>query len=218
MRDKEVSPARYLKHSCKVEYKDVLERLTVTNSIAVHHNAVCCRVGYGTSAKTVDGLLTLIFRRPKWYNRKHFCQYRWLILLSWIKADPQPFDYTWCRTTNHWRSVDTQFWEILTISSPVFFGWKLADTCKVGRCRCAAPGSFQMPDEKLLTFGWCSIVGDSRNFLYIIFALKDGRFIQFAWMLSRSLWIIPNATQQLLTLFWRAFLGDSWDVVPNIFA
>jgi len=46
-------------HICVVVYKNVLERLTVNNSISVQHNAVCCCVGYSTSTKTVDALLTL---------------------------------------------------------------------------------------------------------------------------------------------------------------
>jgi len=63
MSNKEVSPVRHCMHGCEVVDKDVLERLTVKNSISVQHNAVCWCVGYCASTKTVDALLMLIFRR-----------------------------------------------------------------------------------------------------------------------------------------------------------
>ena len=46
-----MSPVRHCMHSCVVVYKDVLERLTVDNSISVHHNAVCSCVA---SAKNIS--------------------------------------------------------------------------------------------------------------------------------------------------------------------
>jgi len=43
---KKVRPVRHCMHICKVEYKDILRRLTMNNSISEHCSAVGCCIAY----------------------------------------------------------------------------------------------------------------------------------------------------------------------------